>query len=400
MGSTKVEKCRVCGAQAFVPVFDFGEQVIANHFHKAGDPESPPLPLNLVRCGKCSLVQLADITEPDLMYRNYWYRSGVNQSMRNHLFDLAERIDHNFVEIGAEDTIVDIGCNDGTFLNLFSMAGRRIGIDPSNIVPLVPCEYVNDYFTYETANRILQGKKAKLVTSIAMFYDLNDPVSFVNDVRSVLADDGLWVAELSYLPIMMGNTAYDSVCHEHVCYYRMETFLRALRGTDLVVVHAEVNQMNGGSFRVFVAPNGDPDESMTRLVQEEISDGYREAKPYKKFAQGVEKSSGTLVDFLNGQKGKTVYGYGASTKGQVIMQYCRIGPDQIKAIAERNPLKYGLLTPGTNVPICSEEEMRNAKPDFLVVFPWYFLDEFKGREKALLDAGTKLVVPLPSFSVL
>jgi NDP-4-keto-2,6-dideoxyhexose 3-C-methyltransferase len=227
MGSTKVDKCRTCGASDFVPVFDFGEQVIANHFHRKDDPESPPLPLNLVRCGKCSLVQLADITEPDLMYRNYWYRSGVNQSMRDHLRGLAEQI-LGFIRIGSDDSIVDIGCNDGTFLGLFPV-GQRIGIDPSNIKPTVPCEYVNDYFTYETASRVLRGRKAKLITSIAMFYDLNDPVSFVRDIRRTLEDDGLWVAELSYLPTMMGNTAYDSVCHEHVAYYRMGTFLEAIK---------------------------------------------------------------------------------------------------------------------------------------------------------------------------
>jgi hypothetical protein len=257
----------------------------------------------------------------------------------------------------------------------------------------------NDYFTYDTIHGIFKGK-AKLVTSIAMFYDLNDPVSFVRDIRRTLADDGLWVAELSYLPIMMANTAYDSVCHEHVCYYRMETFLEALKGTDLVPVHVELNPMNGGSFRIFIAPRGRLGVTVADLMQNERSDGYSSSVPYYKFAQRVDKSASNLANFLEDQKGKAVYGYGASTKGQVVMQYCRIGPEQIRAIAERNPLKYGLLTPGTDVPICSEEEMRQAKPDFLVVFPWYFLDEFKAREKALLDDGTKLVVPLPSFSIL
>ena len=399
MKSNPMAKCRVCGHPEFVPVFDFGKQVIANRFHRKDDPECPPLPLNLVRCGKCSLAQLADSTDADLMYRNYWYQSGINQSMRGHLRGLAEQV-HGFVSVGSSDAVVDIGCNDGTFLGFFPTAGRRIGIDPSNIKPTVPCEYVNDYFTYESANRLLQGKKAKLVTSIAMFYDLNDPKLFVEDIRGILADNGLWVAELSYLPIMLGNTAYDSVCHEHVIYYRMETFLKVLEGTDLVPVHVELNQMNGGSFRAFVTPNGKSDGSTEALVQREVSEGYSGNLPYYKFAQKVDKSASNLANFLEDQKLKVIYGYGASTKGQVIMQFCRIGPEQIRAIAERNPLKYSLYTPGTSVPICSEEEMRNAKPDFLVVFPWYFLDEFKERESPLRAGGTKLVVPLPSFSII
>jgi len=399
MESEKVEKCRACGDSSLLPVFDFGKQVIANHFHPKNSPVCPPLPLNLVRCGKCSLVQLADKTDVDLMYRNYWYQSGINQSMRSHLHDLAVTV-MEFVDVGPKDTIIDIGCNDGTFLGFFLTAGRRVGIDPSNVKPTVPCEYINDYFAYESADRVLKGGKAKLITSIAMFYDLNDPSSFVKDIRRVLTDDGLWVVEMSYLPIMLDNIAYDSVCHEHVVYYRMETFLETLKGTDFVPVHVEMNQMNGGSFRVFLAPNGRSDGSTEALLKKEADEGYSGVSPYEKFSDGIKKSADNLVNFLDENKGKSVYGYGASTKGQVIMQYCGIGPDRIRAIAERNPLKYGLYTPGTDVPICSEEEMRAANPDYLLVFPWYFLDEFVSREKELSSRGTKMVVPLPSFRVL
>ena len=402
MGIAGIKKCRVCDGVSFAPVFDFGKQVIANHFHHKDDPECSPLPLALVRCEKCNLVQLADMIDSDLMYRNYWYRSGINQSMRDHLRGLAEQISQ-FIQIGPDDAIVDIGCNDGTFLGFFPKAGRRIGIDPSNIKPTVPCEYVNDYFTHEAANSILKDKKAKLITSIAMFYDLDDPKSFVKDIRRTLADDGLWVAELSYLPIMMGNTAYDSVCHEHVVYYRMETFLEVLKDTDLVPVHVEINQMNGGSFRVFVQPKDcQPlfaDDSVRLLLEKEASDGYGKEHLYNNFAQNIKTSSRFLTEFLDEQKTKAIYGYGASTKGQIIMQHCRIDAVCMRAIAERNPLKYGLYTPGTNVPICSEERMRNAKPDFLVIFPWYFFSEFEARESALHDHGCKFVLPLPSFKI-
>ena len=394
----KNERCRVCGCVSFAPVFDFGNQVIANYFHRKDDPPFPAMSLDLVRCLGCSLVQLDDVIDSNLMYRNYWYQSGINQSMRSHLHDLAVTV-MEFVDVGPKDTIIDIGCNDGTFLGFFLTAGRRVGIDPSNVKPTVPCEYINDYFTYESADRVLKGRKAKLVTSIAMFYDLNDPSSFVKDVRRVLADDGLWVVELSYLPIMLGNIAYDSVCHEHVVYYRMETFLETLKGTDFVPVHVEMNQMNGGSFRVFLAPNGRSDGSTEALLKKEADEEYSGCVPYDRFADGIKRSSGNLVNFLEENKGKSIYGYGASTKGQIIMQYCNVVPEQIRAIAERNPLKYGLYTPGTNVRICPEEEMRLARPDFLLVFPWYFIDEFLVREKTIREQGTKIVVPLPKFEI-
>ena len=393
----KISACRSCNSHDFAPIFDFGEQVIANHFHKKNDPECLPLPLNLMLCDKCGLAQLADKTDVDLMYRNYWYQSGINQSMRGHLKGLADQVLRR-IEIGPEDCVIDIGCNDGTFLGYFQSAGTRIGVDPSNIRPAVSCEYVNDYFTYDAVKPVLKGKKANLITSIAMFYDLNDPAAFVRDIRAALADDGMWVAELSYLPIMIENTAYDSVCHEHVAYYRMGTFMKVLEGTDLVPVHVQLNQMNGGSFRVFMVPNGSSDATVAERLEDERRSGYDGREPYNKFSDGVKRSSDKLVRFLEGNKGKVVYGYGASTKGQVIMQYCHVGPQHLRAIAERNPLKYGLYTPGTNVPICDEDEMRAAKPDYLVFFPWYFLHEFIDREKALHEQGTKFVIPLPQFS--
>lgn len=398
MSESKVEKCRICGEQSFVPVFDFGNQVIANHFHQKEVSQCPPLPLNLVRCHKCSLVQLADKTDVELMYRNYWYKSGINQSMKDHLKALSEQI-IRWINIGPEDCIIDIGCNDGTFLGYFQSAGTKIGVDPSNIVPTASCEYVNGYFSHEIVKPILNGRKAKLITSIAMFYDLNDPAEFVRDIRSSLSNNGMWVVELSYLPIMMKNTAYDSVCHEHVAYYRMGTFIKVLEGTDLVPIHVQLNQMNGGSFRIFMVPNGHPDSTVAERLREEERDEYSGSAPYNKFSNGVKTSSGKLIQFLEEHKNQTVYGYGASTKGQVIMQYCRVGPQHLRAIAERNPLKYGLYTPGTNVPICSEDEMRKAKPDYLLFFPWYFLYEFLDREKFLYKQGTKFVVPLPSFGI-
>jgi len=394
-------QCRLCGCSDLKEVIDFGFQAVANHFHSEPGKPIEKLPLRLIRCESCDLVQLSDQIDMDIMYRNYWYRSGVNDTMREHLRHLAEHV-KNDVALEDGDVIIDIGSNDGTFLSYFPERCVRVGVDPSN-VESSNCVRVRDYFTEKAIQKVLGNKKAKIITSIAMFYDVNDPKAFVRDVQSRLADDGVWIAELSYLPKMLSNRAYDSICHEHVAYYRLETFQRALEGSGFDIFRTEINDMNGSSFRVFMSRKG------IRPVEPsvmEILSGERlrfvSPKPYEEFKAGVEWNSLRLLSFLDMTTalGKTVYGYGASTKGQVILQFCSVTPDMIKGIAERNSRKYGLYTPATDIPICSEDEMRDSRPDFLLIFPWYFLDEFLEREKPLRDQGTKIVVPLPTFHVI
>jgi len=394
-----IKACRVCGESNLVSLLDLGSQVIANHFHKKEEPNSPGIPLHLVRCKTCSLVQLNNIIDTDIMYKNYWYRSGINDTMRSHLKDLTKKISQ-YVSLTNTDIAIDIGCNDGTLLSYLPSC-VKIGVDPSNIKPN-NCLFVNDYFNEASIKPYLQKDKAKLITSIAMFYDLNDPKSFVKDIRNSLRDDGLWVAELSYLPRMLQNRAYDSICHEHVVYYRLATFVKTLEGTDLRVIHAEINNINGSSFRVFLAPYNThlkPTDTFLRLVEEEADGCYYGDKPYDNFSNNIQTESKCLIATLEELKSKKIFGYGASTKGQIIMQYCGITKDHLKGIAERNPLKYGLYTPGTNVPICSEKEMRDSGPDYLLVFPWYFFEEFQQRENQLCKNGCRFILPLPKLSI-
>ena len=394
-----INQCRICKGAELTEIMDFGKQAVANHFHSTPGEVPEKLPLRLVRCKSCDLVQLADQIDMDIMYQNYWYRSGVNDTMRTHLRRLFEEVKN---DISASDAIIDIGSNDGTFLSFFPKSCVRIGVDPSNIES-GNCIRIKDYFSKDAIKKVLGDKKARIISSIAMFYDVNDPKSFVGDICECLANDGIWVAELSYLPRMLSNHAYDSVCHEHVAYYRLETFNHVLEGSGMEVYRAEINNMNGSSFRVFVGRKGarPVDPSVSKILADEKT-SFSSSRPYDEFKSGVEWSSLRLLSFLDAAQGfdKTVYGYGASTKGQVILQYCSINPQMVKAIAERNPRKYSLYTPATDIPICSEEEMRSARPDFLLIFPWYFLDEFLEREKVLREKGTKIIVPLPTFHII
>ena len=390
-------QCRICAGKDFAPVLDLGEQYIANAFHHGNDAPTLKAPLKLIRCPTCGLVQLAHSIKRDLMYRSYWYRSGVNQTMRSHLKEIAEDVQRH-AKLHNGDKVLDIGCNDCTLLANYPQETYKVGVDPSNIEANDLNLFVNDYFTAEK----LSGEKFKAITSIAMFYDLDDPKQFVQDVRKCLQDDGIWVLELSYLPAMLRTNSYDSVCHEHVCFYTLETFTKALEGNDLEIFDVKFNNMNGGSFRLFICPIGKRKISPRVLKARGIekTGRFNEDAPYNEFSNNVKKSAEELLRFLAYTRKEKVYGYGASTKGQVILQFCQFNDDDLIAIAERNPLKHGLLTPGTNIKICSEEEMRVAKPDYLLVFPWYFLEEFREREKALLSSGTRFVQPLPRFKIL
>lgn len=393
--ATKILKCRICGKSELDQLLDLGEQKIANGFHDRSE-EQIGAPLNLIRCTSCGLVQLEHSVDTNLMYKKYWYRSGINQTMRDHLKSAAEKI-MSFGILNDGDIVIDIGCNDGTLLNFYPDNIVKIGVDPSNIHP-TNCIHINDYFTYDNVKAAMNGKKAKVISSIAMFYDLNDPKAFVRDVRNSLADDGLWILEMSYLPRMIENAAYDSICHEHVTYYSMTTFMSALEGTDFKVVDASVNNINGGSIRIACMINKST-PFVDKYIEDERKAGYSGPEIYKDFVRRVSKSKNDLISFLRAEKGKKIYGYGASTKGQIILQYCNLDASSMIAIAERNPSKYGLYTPGTDVRICTEQEMRDSNPDYLLIFPWYFFDEFKDRESKLHDAGCKFVLPLPNFSV-
>jgi len=397
MKGYQTHPCRICKGN-LDPILDLGVQKIANYFHSNDDSPIPEAPLVFSRCPSCGMVQLAHSVDTDLMYRMYWYTSSMNDTMRQHLLNNAILLKAQ-CELQNGDQVIDIGCNDGTFLSYLPSHCSKLGVDPSNIAPQ-ECQYINNYFTYDNVKGLLSVKKAKAISSIAMFYDLNDPASFVTDIRKCLRDDGAWLLELSYLPRMIQNTAYDSICHEHVAYYSLTSFLTLLKATDMRVTSLDFNDINGGSFRLVIKPGAEESPKVTQTLQDESNAGYNTPEPYRLFKERVSRSKKHTTEFISQcvTDKKKVYGYGASTKGQVIMQYC--GIKDLVAIAERNKLKHDLYTPGTNVRICSEEEMREANPDFLFVFPWYFIDEFLVREIGIRNQGTTIVVPLPDFKLI
>jgi len=407
--------CRICASKALTPVLSLGDQYIAGAF---ADPKGTPpvqrrIPLDLVRCdpsvdqNACGLVQLRHSVPPNILYRSYWYRSGINQTMRDNLAGIAHQAEAA-VELQPGDLVIDIGCNDGTLLKSYKSPGLRLlGFDPAtNIIEYARAQgipVVNDFFSAANLRTVYADEKPKVITSIAMFYDLENPHSFVQDIKSILHERGIWILELSYLPTMLEMNSFDTICHEHLEYYGLAPMERLLAEHDLQVIDVNLNDMNGGSFRVVAGHAGKvrpTDEGRARVQDlrlKEFELALDSDAPFAVFRDKIQKIKKDLQAFLKKAKkeGKLVHGYGASTKGNTILQYCDVTPDLVPAVADRNKDKWGSQTIGTNIPIISEEESRKQKPAYYLVLPWHFITEMKKREGEFLKRGGKFVLPMP-----
>ncbi len=408
--------CRVCGSTALKPVISLGEQYLQGSFVKP-EKENPPLrriECTLFRCdpmqdeNACGLLQMAHSVPPEILYSAYWYRSGTNNTMRNHLRGIAEFARQLIKRDSC--TVLDIGCNDGTLLSFYNAVDRKFGIDPSDIATSVPSDInvVCDLFPSEELEHRLHGAKCDIITSIAMFYDLEDPVEFARAIRRILAPEGLWIIEMSYMPLMLEMNSYDTICHEHLEYYSLAVIERIMRNADLKVIRAELNAINGGSLRCTMTHEKNFSfkveqwqRELRALRQKEFDLKLDTDEPYRHFQDRINVHREKLLKLLSELKraGKRIHIYGASTKGNTILQWCGIDGRLVDMAAERNPDKVGARTLGTDIPIVSEEESRALKPDYYLVLPWHFADEFIQREKALLEAGTKMIFPLPDIKI-
>ncbi len=407
--------CRVCGNLSLVPVLSLGNQYVSNFVDTIDDGVAAPLELVLCNAehGGCGLLQLKHTVAPEVMYRNYWYRSGVNQTMREALADITVKAER-LVNLSSGDTVVDIGSNDGTLLQSYRVPGiKRVGFEPAtNLLPYaaqVDATIINDFFSAQAWHAAGFATPAKIITSIAMFYDLEDPNGFVADIAHVLAPDGVWILQMSYLPSMLKQNAFDNICHEHLEYYSLLALENLLARHNLRAIDVELNAVNGGSYRVYIthaapAPytSAAGEKRLTTLRTQEAALLLHSVPAYAGFAERVNTLKQQTVNFIRQAvaNGKTVYVYGASTKGNCLLQYYGLDHSLITAAAERNPDKWGKQTVGTGIPIVSEAEARAARPDYFLILPWHFLPEFVEREKDYFSQGGKFIVPLPEFQIL
>ncbi len=409
--SYEIKKCRVCLSSKLKKIISLGNLYLSDFVKKPINIKQ--FPIDLVMCLNCSLVQLRHTTPPKYLYtERYGYRSGINETMKNELSDVVAKALKK-VEVSKNDLVIDIGSNDGTLLSNYKKSINTIGFEPVKKLAELTSKNakftINDYFNYKSLKKILPNKisqnKAKIITSIAMFYDLNDPNVFLDDVVKILDDSGIFIIQQNYLGGMIEQNAFDNILHEHLEYYSLNSLEYLLDLHGLKVIDVEERVINGGSFRVYVAfkSNKKIKESvrLKKLRAKEDKMGLKKPSTYKKFAKEVRVVSEAIHNFIEREvrKNKKVFVYGASTRGNTLLQYCNLDTTLISAAVERNSEKWGKKIASVGIPIISEEEARKKKPDYMLVLPWFFRDEFIKREKKYLDNGGHFIFPLPKLTI-
>lgn len=405
----EMRACRACGSEDLSLVIDLGVQALTGLFPSNAEESVPEAPLELVRCrGECGLVQLRHSCDAATMYgAAYGYRSSLNRSMVRHLRHRIDSVQRH-VSLESGDLVVDIGSNDGTLLKGYPERGlKKIGIDPTaerfrefyaEDVTIVP-----EFFSAAAVRAAAEGQQARVVTSIAMFYDLDQPLEFMREIHQILEPEGVWVFEQSYLPLMLSQTAYDTICHEHLTYYGLRQIKWLTDRAGFKIVDIEFNDVNGGSFCLTVAKRESQHAEAAELIQETLAKEAESASDvaFSGFCERVLESREGLREFFATQRaaGNLVLGYGASTKGNVVLQYCELSAEDLPSIAEVNESKFGCFTPRTRIPIESEEDAKARGPAFLFVLPWHFRETIVEREAEYLAGGGKLVFPLPRLEV-
>jgi len=411
----KRNTCRVCGSGSLKKVIDLGPQYLQGSFVKPGKemPSTRKIDCTLVRCNPeedenaCGLLQMEHSVPPEILYYAYWYRSGTNATMRTHLKTITDSV---LAIIKNENaSVLDIGCNDGTLLSFYPEQFDKFGIDPSDVAQEVKiAKVIQDIFPSNELFKLLEGRRLDVITSIAMFYDLESPVVFAQGIKQILSDAGVWVFEMSYMPRMLELNSYDTICHEHLEYYSLAILEKICAMSGMKIFKISFNEINGGSIRCYATHQEytgyDEKNNYTfinEIRQKEFDLELDVDRPYAAFQKRIEKMKTELHDLLVKlkKKGKKIHVYGASTKGNTILQWCKIDNRLVDYAAERNPDKYGAHTLGTNIPIISEAESRTMNPDYYLVLPWHFRDEFLEREKEALEKGTGFIFPVPKVEV-
>jgi len=407
---TEIKSCRLCNNSDLISVLSLGTQCLTGVFPRSINEKVTQGPLDLLFCPSCELLQLKQSYSSNEMYGfNYGYRSGLNQSMVKHLEQKINMLE-NLVQLTAKDTVIDIGSNDATSLKAYKAQCKKIGIDPTGVkfkeyytddINLIP-----DFFSKSKLFEYFSSVKAKIITSIAMFYDLENPMTFVEDIYSCLDDNGIWHFEQSYMPSMLRTNSYDTICHEHLEFYSFTVINNMLEKKGLKILDVSVNAINGGSFAVTASKTSASYKCnapvINWMLKQERDMGLNAPKPYRDFEERVFRHRASLKELIEVlvSDGKKIIGYGASTKGNVLLQFCGFTNKHIPYIADVNSDKWGGYTPGSGIPIISEAEARQMNPDYFLVLPWHFRHGILEREKEYSANGGKFIFPLPEIEII
>ncbi len=391
---TTIKKCRVCKCGKLKSILSLGDLCVSTFVNNPRE-KVVKAPLELVLCERCTLLQLRDTAPQELMYsRHYWYRSGLNTVIINDLKEITE-VASSMANLEANDIVLDIGANDGTMLDFYPKNLIRVGCEPADNLAKelkkVTQHVIHDFWNYDNWKKLFGEKKAKVITAVGMFYDMEDPNQFISDSVKALEKDGIFIAQLMCLRPMLEKNDLGNICHEHLEYYSYESLKYLFETNGLEIFKVEENSINGGSYRIFAKHF------------RKGSVGFPEKftlKDYKDFEKRIISNRDKCVKFIKEvvSSGKKVYVYGASTKGNTILQYYGLDSTLISGAAEKSSEKWGKYTVGSLIPIVSEEEARK-KADYFLVLPWAFFKSFHSKEKGWLEKGGKFIVPLPEFRI-
>jgi hypothetical protein len=410
----KINCCRICKSKKLIKIIDLKKQYIQGSFIKKNYPQpfKQKIPLELLLCKKCSLVQTSYTVNKGLLYRNYWYSSGINSTMKTHLKDLAKEVKNFFLKNYTKINVLDIGCNDGTLLNYFDKKFQKHGIDPSQIIKKIKDKKIkifNDFFPPKKSQLKDMNIKFDIITSIAMFYDIDDPNDFVKKIKNYLNKKGIWVFELSYLVEMVKKNSFDTICHEHLEYYSLTSINYLLKKNKLKIVKVSQNKINGGSIRCFVTHQENDSflnkqnlKKIKKLLKYETKNNISSKKYFINFNSNILNIKKKLISIIQeiNKNSKKIYILGASTKGNTILQYLGINKKMIPFAIERNKSKVGAKTIGSEIKILDEKIIKKNFPDYLLVLPWHFRSEIIKREATYIKRGGSLIFPLPKIQII
>ena len=407
-----ITECRSCGSTDLTNILSLGLQYPSNFIElNSISDKREQIPLELIFCEKkdCGLLQLKHTASRESLYKEYWFRSGLNEKMVDALKDITKSVEKR-ISLSENDIVLDIGCNDGTLLRSYQSKVRLVGFEPaSNLVDEAKEGtdlIINNFFSFYEFVQHFPNERIKVITSIAMFYDLEHPNSFVSDIVNCLDQDGIWVIQMAYIIPMLELNAFDNIVHEHLEYWSLKSLKRLLEEHDLEIFDVELNDVYGGSFRIFVKTKKNDkiniQNSVDEFLKKEDEFGLEKKETYLNFANRVNSLKNKLNDFIKKEisNGKLIYAYGASTKGNTLLQFYNLNNKLISKAADRDSKKFGKMTVGSNIPVISEEQARDEKPDYFLVLPWHLVDFFKERENEFLNNGGKFIVPLPDFKII
>ena len=405
----KITSCRNCKSKYFSKLFTLGKMCFTGKFPKNLTTNIPKVVISLIMCKSCKLVQLDRNFNPKYLYdTNYGYRTGINTTMTQHVNSVVKE-SIKIVKLKKKDPVLDIASNDGTLLNFYKKNIFRVGIDP--LIKKYKNQYKNinfgiqDFFSYKAIQKKKINKKFKIITALSMFYDLPNPNRFLRDVKKVLDKEGIFVLEQADLLSIIKNCQFDTICHEHLEYYSTKVIIELMNKNELRVFNLKANTINGGSMRYYVCHKDSKYKNnyrkIDKILKKEIKFKLDKPDTFNDFFKLINVQKKKLLKLINKiiKKKEIIHGYGASTKGNVLLQYFGISSNQIRYIADRNPEKVNLYTPGTKIKIVSELFSRMRKPNYYLVLPWHFKKEIILREKRAIKDGTRFIFPLPKVKV-